>query len=106
LDGVVPGLKNVGDAVPDVGQSAGRDRHLQVGVQDLDDLTGGGAESVVQPGGEDGGAVADAGVGQGIEHFGFDLFVAGFAVAAGNDVLDRFDLEVLGDVFDGACAGR
>ena len=51
-------------------------------------------------------AVADRRVRQRIGDFRLGLFATSLAIAAGNDVFDRFDFEVRGDVFDDAFARR
>ncbi len=45
-------------------------------------------------------------LGRGVRDFGLVLFVARFAVAARDRMLDRFDFQVRGDVFDDALAPR
>ena len=92
VDLLVPRLEDAGQAVPHLGQPAVGDRQLQVAVEDIDDLAGGDAQAVVQPGRQDDGAVAEGAVGQGVGDLGLDLLLAARAPVAVDRVLGDFGL--------------
>ena len=105
MDLLVPRLEHVGQAVPHLRQPAVGDLQLQVLVEHIDDLPGGDAQAVVQPGRECDGAVAQGAVGQGVGDLGFDLLLAARTPVAVDRVLGNVGLQVVGDVFDDAGAG-
>ena len=91
--------------MPHLGQPAVRERELQVAAEHIDDLAGGRAQAVVQPGGQDDGAVPEGAVGQGVGNRGLDLLLTARAPVAVDRVLGHLGLEVVGDVLDQPGAG-
>ncbi len=73
-------------------------------IEDLDDLAGRNAQTVLQPRRECDGAVAERAVGQGVGNLGFNLLLAAGTPVAVNRVLGDLGRQVFGDVFDNAGA--
>ncbi len=76
LNLLVPGVKNRLQAIPHLHQPAGRELHLQMEVEDLDDLRERVAQAVVQPGRKHQHAVAQRAAGQGVGHSWLDSLLA------------------------------
>ena len=94
MDLLVPRPQHTGQAVPHLRQAAVGEREPQVAAEDIDDRPGGSAQSVVQPGGQDDGAVAEGACGQGVGNLGFDRLLAARAPVAVNRALGDFGFEV------------
>ena len=105
LDLLVPREEGFLQATPHVQQTARGELHLNVVVEDLDNLREGVAQPVVHPGGHRAGAVAQRRSRQGVGNLGFDQLLAPRAPIAMDRVLGDDRSDPFGNVLDIARAG-
>jgi hypothetical protein len=90
--------------MPHLCQAALGDLHLKMGLEDIDHLFRGGADTVMEEGGKRDGLVAQRAGGHGVGDLGLDLLLAARAPIAVEGMLGGLDLQVGGYVFNDACA--
>ena len=96
----VPGKERLLQAPPEMHQSAAGQLHLQMIVEDIDDLGNRVAQAVVHPRGHDGGAAAQPCSGQGVGNLRFHQLLAARAPVAMDRMFGHDRSDSLGNVFD------
>ena len=104
LDLFVPGKKSVLKALPKVHQPAAGQLHLQVVVENIDNLRNRVAQAIVHPGGHHCRAVADGSPRQGVGNLRFDELLAPRAPVATNNMFCDDGRDPFGNVLDEASA--
>lgn len=101
---LVPGKQRLGQALPAIEQSSGGDVGVQVRTQDVAHLADGYAQAVVEPTGEGDQVVPQRGVGHRIGYHRLDVLFTRGAVVAMDRMFGDDRRDLLGNVFDDACA--
>jgi len=104
LDLFVPGKESILKALPKVHQPAAGQFHLQMIVEDIDNLRNRVAQAVVHPGGHHCRAVAHGTPRQGVGNLRFHQLLAPRAPVATDRMFRHDRRDPVGDILDEACA--